>query len=438
MSQFLSNSSDYNSNSISDIDFTSAIRLPQEGSVCEVYKTRWQRRTVLVKRLKEEFRDRPLHLDALEKEYEIGVTLNHPSLPTYLAFDKDFIIMEYVDGDTLASMLRDEDPWLQNKKNQFSLLKRLVEVTDYLHRHKVVHCDIKPDNIILTANGYNPVLIDLDKCYTDAFNDTSGHPNKFGLPASSPGRMAMDFRGLANIAEAITTKHPTSASKQIRKFIDLARQMEVTTDILRESLGDTRTTGFPTPYFLAMGMILLATLIVGAFFFFKDREKGLDMESSALTLPQTLLDTITPSPSRSASLLASPPVREETDLVSEPGAGVRTQEQLHQDARAKAAVLDQLIASQYDALNARLDRLILLKTSAITGEQLLDSIRAYADFEKECFQEIGVIMKETFPPMSGREENRVLSYSKVYADYTRRSKPELDEIGRIIRAKMNR
>ena len=118
MSQFLSDSSDYNAERVADIDFASAVRLPQEGSASEVYKTRWHRRTVLVKRLKEEFRDSPLHLDALEKEYEIGVTLSHPSLPTYLAFDRDYIVMEYVDGDTLASMLKKDDPWLSGMWRQ--------------------------------------------------------------------------------------------------------------------------------------------------------------------------------------------------------------------------------------------------------------------------------------------------------------------------------
>ena len=94
MSQFLSDSSDYNIEPGSDIDFTSAVRLPQQGSASEVYKTRWQRRTVLVKRLKEEFRDSPLNRDALEKEYEIGVNLNHPSQPPLLSLGTNSMISQ--------------------------------------------------------------------------------------------------------------------------------------------------------------------------------------------------------------------------------------------------------------------------------------------------------------------------------------------------------
>lgn len=437
MSQFLSDSSDYNVERGSDIDFSSAVRLPQQGSACEVYKTRWQRRTVLVKRLKEEFRDIPLNLDALEKEYEIGVNLNHPSLPTYLAFYRDYIVMEYIDGETLSSMLKEEDPWLRNGKNQLSLLKNLAEVMDYLHRHKVVHCDIKPDNIILTANGYNPVLVDLDKCYTDAFSDTSGHPDKFGLPVDNPGRVAMDFRGLANVAESISAKYPTSASKKIKRFIDSARKEDVTVEALKESLEDKRKFGVLSFSFLALGMIVVAAAIGGGNLFFKEREKGIDVDSEVRMQAQVVKDTVTPSPSHSALASAPSYIAEEavSGVVPEVNK-IKAQEKLHQEARARAGVLDKLIAPRYSVLNARLDCLILLKSSEISGEQLLDSIRAFADFEEECFQEMGAIMKETFPSMSAREESRVLAYSKVYTGYNRRSVAELTELNRILLEKM--
>lgn len=435
MSQFLSDSKVYRSDDQSVIDFGSAVRLPSEGSTCEVYKTRWHRRTALVKRLKEEFRNSPLHLDALEKEFEIGVTLNHPYLPTYLAFERDYIIMEYVEGETLASMLKEDVSWLRNGKNQLALLRRLVEATDYLHSKKVVHCDIKTDNIILTANGYNPVLVDLDKCYTDAFNDTSGHPARFGLSADKPGRVTMDFRGLANVAQSLVAKYPTAGSKKIKRFINTARQPEVTSEILKESLEDRRKPGFLLLSFLALAITVLGALTVG-FLFFKDRGKGIDIESTAQMQPQTIKDTITPT--QSTSLSSSPSIGEEIVQPSEPEAAAKTQDLLLQEAKERAAVLDKLIAPRYNALNARLDRLIMLKTADISGEQLLDSIRKFADYEEECFQEMGAIMRETFPPISAREETRILAYSKVYTDYNRRSTTELAEINRVIREKMGR
>ena len=439
MSQFLSDGSEYNAERVSDIDFTSAVRLPQEGSVCEVYKTRWQRRTVFVKRLKEKYRNSPLHLDALEKEFEIGVTLNHPSLPSYLAFDRDYIVMEYVDGVTLASMLKEDDLWLGNGENQLSLLNRLVETVDYLHRHKVVHCDIKPDNIILTSNGYNPVLVDFDKCYTDSFNDTSGHPDKFGLPSDNPGRTQMDFRGVANVAESIVAKFPTSASRKIKRFISSARKDDASPNALQESLKGKRKTGVFSLSFLVLGMIVLIALALGSILFFKDREKSIGVDSRVQPSPLTIKDSVPPSQSSSLPLASSSPSeKQELGPASKQEISVKTQEQLHEEARARAAVLDKLIAPRFEALNARLDRLILLKSSDISGQQLLDSIRAYGELEEECYQEVWAIINEIFSPISEREGYRLLSYSKVFTGYNRRSVHELAEIGRIIREKMDR
>ena len=80
MSRFLSSNPEYNETSHNEIDFDDAIRLPDGGSICDLYRTKWQRREVFVKRLKEEYRTNPLYLDALDKEYEEPQT----SLPARL------------------------------------------------------------------------------------------------------------------------------------------------------------------------------------------------------------------------------------------------------------------------------------------------------------------------------------------------------------------
>ena len=167
MSQFLKDKKPYHDETFrKEIDFEDAIKLPNGGTTCDIYRTRWQRREVFVKRLKKEHRTNPLYLDAMDKEYDIGVSLKHPSLPDYRELHRDYIVMDFIDGTTLADMIKKQDSWLKNEKNIVMILKELVEVTDYLHRHNVTHCDIKPDNIIITANNKNLVLIDLDKCYT--------------------------------------------------------------------------------------------------------------------------------------------------------------------------------------------------------------------------------------------------------------------------------
>ena len=137
MSQFLKHTDEYSSEWSSGIDFDDAVKLPDGGSTCDIYKTRWQRREVFVKRLKEQYRSKPLYLDALDKEFEIGVSLNHPALPHYLEFHRDFIVMDYVDGITLAEMIKRKDPWLADEKHTVQMRKEMVDVVDYLNRHSL-------------------------------------------------------------------------------------------------------------------------------------------------------------------------------------------------------------------------------------------------------------------------------------------------------------
>ena len=236
MSQFLSNPDRYTRESSHEIDFDDAIRLPEGGTTCDIYRTRWQRREVFVKRLKEEFQSKPLYLDALDKEFEIGVKLRHPSLPIYHEFHRDYIVMDYIDGLTLSEMIKHNDSWLTNDRNIVKMLRELVDVVDYLHRHNIVHCDIKPDNIIITSNTKNLVLIDFDKSYIDALSDTSGHPGKYGLSIDHKGHTSLDFYGIGKVVEKIKECVSGLIFSRFDQFVDACYSKDVNCEILAEIL----------------------------------------------------------------------------------------------------------------------------------------------------------------------------------------------------------
>lgn len=416
MSQFLNHTDEYSAEQASGIDFDEAVKLPGGGSTCDIYKTRWHRRDVFVKRLKEEYRTMPLYLDAFDKEYDIGVTLKHPSLPDYRDFHRDYIVMDYIDGDTLAELIRRKDPWLSKEKNIIAMLRALVDVVDYLHRHNVVHCDIKPDNILITANNHNLVLIDFDKSYTDALSDTSGHPAKYGLTPEQKGRTAIDFHAMGLLAEKLKSSIPGYTFGGHKKFVKACYSADANCEDLKEILDATNISLHSRKrlnrlvIIVAVATIAVALMIgFGVYFFEKS-------------------DTPQPSPVKEAD--ASTPTPTEK-IVADPAP--KTQADIHEEAKRRAEILDQRIKPAFDELQADLDRLNTLKNdTTLTGEQLLDNIRRHIDLADEYIIEASAILNESYPGLTNREEARIMSYSKAYTGYTRRATPELRELGKEI------
>ncbi len=66
------------------------------------------------------------------------------------------IVMEYVDGMTLAEFLA-TSPSVSERKR---ILNELLDAVSFIHAHQVVHNDLKPENILITRNGHNVKLID--------------------------------------------------------------------------------------------------------------------------------------------------------------------------------------------------------------------------------------------------------------------------------------
>ncbi len=82
-----------------------------------------------------------------------------PKLYAYFEFEGEFyLVQEWIKGETLTDRLQ--------KAGQFSdrqvreLLTSLLPVLNYVHSHKILHRDIKPDNIIFRQQDGLPVLID--------------------------------------------------------------------------------------------------------------------------------------------------------------------------------------------------------------------------------------------------------------------------------------
>lgn len=96
-------------------------------------------------------------LRALQQEAAKGRCLTHPNIVRFVDLDRDedmfFIVMEWLDGRSLASIL-DEN---QNRKidltTALDIVRQVGQALDYAHRCGVVHADVKPANIMITPSG---------------------------------------------------------------------------------------------------------------------------------------------------------------------------------------------------------------------------------------------------------------------------------------------
>lgn len=399
-----------------NIAFEDAVLLKKSGSTCEVYRTHRHLREVFVKRLKQEFRSHPVYLDALDKEFEIGVGLRHPSLPYYREFHRDYIVIDYIDGETLSEMIQRGDPWLCHERNIVRLLRQLVDVVDYLHRHGICHCDIKPDNLMITSRNKNLVLIDFDKSYTDSLCDTPGDPERYGLPVGSEGSVRMDMEGIARLMEEIKGSVRGFRFRKYRDFTAACRTGADFSDLEEILDYDPLKSKGKIPILI----ILMTLLGVGwaTYYIFSNREERIsNLESIAATSDSMIVcgvedSIVIPEDGGSSQSL----FLHEERLVS--------QDELMQQAQTRAGALDPRIRSYYDDLHAGLDRLLLLQAdTSLRAADLLEAIREHGDKEEGVLKETEAILKDMVPGITDRELWRVLGNSVVYTRYMRRARP---------------
>ena len=167
--------------------FEAIEQMETQGATCDTFRVKLYGKLHFLKRLKPEYAGDIRYQEALRKEFETGYRLEHPNLVRYLSLDKDSILMEYVDGETLSQRLTQNPDYFKQRKNTEKLVRQLLSVLGYLHSHQVLHLDLKPDNILLTHINDDVKLIDLGFCYTDTFADTQGHTNAFAAPEQLAG-----------------------------------------------------------------------------------------------------------------------------------------------------------------------------------------------------------------------------------------------------------
>ena len=100
-------------------------------------------------------------LAELEKEFAASARLIHPNIVRIYAIERyegvSFVVMEYLEGESLRARLRAQASIAPALAVRYAGL--ICEALGYAHAAKVLHRDVKPENIFL-ASGHTPKLLD--------------------------------------------------------------------------------------------------------------------------------------------------------------------------------------------------------------------------------------------------------------------------------------
>jgi serine/threonine-protein kinase len=127
------------------------------GGMSIVYKARCNRlqRFVAIKVLREEFVSDEEFVAKFRKEALAAASLSHPNIVGIYDVGSDhdlhYIVMEYVEGKTLKDVIAEDGPFDSKMVLEFGV--QIVSALRHAHRKKIIHRDIKPQNILVTHDN---------------------------------------------------------------------------------------------------------------------------------------------------------------------------------------------------------------------------------------------------------------------------------------------
>ncbi|MDP4127168.1 MAG: Stk1 family PASTA domain-containing Ser/Thr kinase [Bacillota bacterium] len=127
------------------------------GGMAIVYKAKdvLLNRVVTIKVLREQFIADEDFIRRFRREAQSAASLSHPNIVSIYDVGKDgdteYIVMEYVEGRNLKEIIRDFAPLSTDQS--INLARQITSAIQNAHEHHIIHRDIKPHNILVTADG---------------------------------------------------------------------------------------------------------------------------------------------------------------------------------------------------------------------------------------------------------------------------------------------
>jgi len=122
-----------------------------KGGMGEVYRARDSRlgRDVAIKVSVEKFSE------SFEREARAIAALNHPNICTLYDVGPNYLVMEFVEGETLASRMKRGAIPLEEA---LGIAGQMAQAIEAAHERRIIHRDLKPGNVIVTPSGLAKVL----------------------------------------------------------------------------------------------------------------------------------------------------------------------------------------------------------------------------------------------------------------------------------------
>jgi serine/threonine-protein kinase len=96
------------------------------------------------------------YLERFRREAEVAGALSHPHIVKIYDLGPDYLVMEYVEGQSLASLLQGRQRMPPERILQ--IVAEIAAALDFAHSRGIVHRDIKPGNVMVQPDGSAKVM----------------------------------------------------------------------------------------------------------------------------------------------------------------------------------------------------------------------------------------------------------------------------------------
>src|SRR5207245_911717 len=162
------------------------------------------KRVVAIKTVKKEYltRDtRDEYLRRFRREAQAAGRLSHPNIVNVFDVGEDFFVMEYLEGSSLQTILRDRGQL--PIEETLRILPPLADALDYAHRSAIVHRHLKPGNVMVLADG-RPKLMDFGVAHLESSSMTA--------QGQSPGDR---FANAPSLVRALERREPGASAAEL-------------------------------------------------------------------------------------------------------------------------------------------------------------------------------------------------------------------------------